>query len=270
MPAWDEGQVVDLRALLEGMAAEHGLDLRGVARMSFAEEAAEAERARVQEERTAWSRRRSAELELAGVDTKHARLIVAGTLRETTASRGAHAWADAGELLLVLSGSKGSGKSLAAGLMVHRYGGVMVPASLLCDDGWWLTQGRRSELTRCTRDDLGRAPLLVIDDLGQEAAGRREHTAEVAATLVQLRTAKGLRTVITTNLLSREAAAAAAAARRAQPGGGSAAAADAVAASTVAAYLGARAELVMERVIEHGRWVTCEGNLRHEEARRRA
>lgn len=246
---WGAGQTIDLVAMLTEAAAASGFDIRELAGAVTAEELARAELEAKEAAKETAKRQRTADLELRGVDAKHARLIVEGGLRETAALKAARAWAEGSERVLVFSGSKGAGKSLAAGWLVAKLGGRVIPAALLCDEGWWLREGRRSEITRCTRDDLAKTPLLVIDDLGQEAAARREHTAEVVATLVQLRTAAGRRTVITTNLLSR----------RASPSGH----------DTLASYLAGRAELVFERLLEHGKWCDVTGNLRHEEARRR-
>lgn len=268
MTAWSNGQEFDLSGVIADLAVRAGFDLARAEPMTSAEEAEAAERERERATREAWVRRRAAELELAGVDEKHARIIVTGQVADGPVVAKALEWADSDATLLVLSGPKGRGKSLAAGMLVHRFGGVAVEASLICDDGWWMAEGRRSRVSGLTREDLANAPLLVIDDFGQESAGRREHVVDVLAQLVQLRTRKGLRTIITTNLLSREAAHALAEARK--KAGAPADEVAAVRASTFRAYLGHRAELVTARIVEHGLWVDCLGaDLRTEEARRR-
>jgi len=266
------GEVMDLRGWIAEMAAGVGIDVAALARPQSEEEvkreADEQERERQAAVRAAWAARRQAELELAGVDHKHARMLVAGTVRQTVALEAADRWADGDRLLLVLSGDKGRGKTLAAARMVHRFGGLLLEASLLCDEGWWLTQGRRSSITRATRDDLALAPLLVIDDLGQEAESRRAHTAEAVSTLIQHRTRKGLRTVITTNLLAEPVARARASAAASRPGPDARAAADAIMSSRWRAYLGGRAELIAARLLEHGTWIDCDGEDLRESERR--
>ena len=126
-------------------------------------------------------------------------------LEETTALVQARAWRSAAAPLLVLAGDVGTGKSLAAAVVLgeHRaslgrsnpWGRVELPA--------WMGWIHAPHLCRYQPWDpimreLDYAPMLVLDDLGEE-----DETPRVKASISALlttRAAAALPTIITTNV----------------------------------------------------------------------
>ena len=135
-----------------------------------------------------------------GVPAKHARHLTRVTApalgaRSTDALRSVKAWLGGDDLLLLLLGPHGVGKTFAASLAVYRRRGIMVPARRLVRDHLWCPDRRAT---------ISRAGLLVIDDVGREATTDAERTVEAIDELVNLRCDAGLRTIITGNMsLSR-------------------------------------------------------------------
>lgn len=226
---------VDFEAMLRGAGLVGG-DLAPLA-------AEEIERNVAEQLRREAARRRRAALEATGVDEKHARMIVGGELRRggrfaasaTTIER-ALAWARGDRKILVLHGPKGRGKSLAANVAADALGGALVvPSALLVREVWW--RADRPGAMGLQRRDVLRGGALVIDDVGQEPADDQAATAEVLATLVpHVAKRPGARLILTTNL----------AATSGGPG-------------SLAAWLGAWAELVLVRVQEYGTVIHCGG-----------
>lgn len=213
-------------------------------------------------------RRRERELLRRGIPAKDIeRLLAPEGLIDTRALEQVRDWlADpAARRLLVLSGRKDAGKTTAAAyaaaseplpedlrwLREHAPGRRYVEAELLM--GPWMfyrlaeRDGKGIEhthdpVTGLNRGDLVACSLLVIDDLGQEAAALAGDVGEVIDVLVRLRCDRRLRTVITTNELTVEA---------------------------LSKRYGPRGARLAERITEHGLWVDCpvEG-LRGEERRK--
>lgn len=185
-----------------------------------------------------------------GIALKHARVLAgAAAPREPVPfpTRIARRFGRSAELLLVLCGPKGCGKSFGAAEQVHLAGGRMIAARILLRHGWWRdAKAGPSPVTGLTHEEMLTTPILGIDDLGQEAD--KDHTAVVEAVdaLVCLRCDAGLRSVITTNFL-----------RAADP---------ANLAGTLEGYLGTRRETILARVVEYGAIVHCpDEDLRAEE-----
>lgn len=193
-----------------------------------------------------------------GIALKHAR-VLAGAAPERTPvpfpTRVARRWGRSAELLLVLAGPKGCGKSFGAAEQVHLRGGRMIAARILLRHGWWCSsssKGRdrdgdgRSAVTRLTHEEMLTTPILGIDDLGQEADKDHALVVEAVDTLVCLRCDAGLRTLITTNFLRATDT-------------------DRLA-GTLEGYLGTRRETLLARVVEYGAIVECPAqDLRAEE-----
>lgn len=224
-------------------------------------------------------RRTLANLRIRGVALKHAR-VLAGVLPleepgvgedgrplDHVALHYARRWGrSTTALLLVLSGPKGCGKSLAAAEQVLKHSGRSIPSRLLLRHGWWYSRATkdgspiRSPVTRMSQADLLSVPLLVIDDVGQEAAEDKAQTVEVLDHLICCRCDAGLRTVVTTNFAK---------ATREQLKGKADGKRDALA-GTWEGFLGDRRETIAERVLEYGAVIPCpDEGLRHAEAEAR-
>lgn len=185
----------------------------------------------------------------AGASAKAAALIAHDRLRDTTAIRHVRAFmAQDQRRLLVLSGDPDASKTTAASLaidlataawcrLVGRGGPSprLIPAELLV--GAWMYYDRtrdRAEpvdpLTGVNKLVLSTCWLLVIDDVGQEGGEHLQLVGEVVDVLVRVRCDRGLRTVLTTNLLDVDA--------------------------LVKRYP-ARGQRIGERLTEHGVWARC-------------
>lgn len=138
----------------------------------------------------------------------HANPVAEGAeLHETDAVRSAREWVFSSAALLILAGSVGTGKSLAAAWAlwdrlamtspVNVHTGEKVPP----DGRMWISAQDVANLNpqwspdRDALDHLKSIPLLVVDDVGEE-----DGSPAKVATLVCSRCADGLRTIVTTNL----------------------------------------------------------------------
>ena len=200
-----------------------------------------------------------------GIALKHARVLVGelplrapevddeGAIVRYFPLAVARRWAASESTLLILCGPKGCGKSFAGAEQVRRFGGISVPARLLLRHAWWANkvgrQGERlkSPITGLHQYDLLHAPIVMIDDVGQEDDEDRIGTRDVVDHLICLRCDAGLRTIVTTN------------ARKASPdelratGDARSKAME----GTWEAYLGVRLQTVAGRVCEYGAVIQC-------------
>ena len=113
--------------------------------------------------------------------------------RETEAVRAVRSWLNAvpQKSSLVLCGGKGTGKSSAA-----AWGLIQNGAGLFCYAGELATMAR----DRADRQRLALAPLLVVDDLGEDYSDEKGWLASFVDTLMTRRHDNDRLTVITTNL----------------------------------------------------------------------
>lgn len=120
--------------------------------------------------------------------------IVAGTLEKTQAIEHVDRWLASKLRYLVLSGGVGVGKTVAAAYAATFNRGAVVPAPHLAQrlDPW------KHEVDRGVVRLSLRVPLLVIDDLGTEAADNARF-AQAFTDAIDARQDHG-RTLITTNL----------------------------------------------------------------------
>lgn len=184
-----------------------------------------------------------------GAPAKAAALIAHDRLRDTTALRHVRAFMGQDQRrLLVLSGDPDASKTTAASLALDIAtvawcaqvgrggpGPQLIPAELLV--GAWMYYDRTRERTEPTEPLTGvnklvlsTCWLLVIDDVGQEGAEHLQLVGEIVDVLVRVRCDRGLRTVLTTNLLDVDA--------------------------LVKRYP-ARGQRIGERLTEHGVWARC-------------
>ena len=135
---------------------------------------------------------RIASLHRAGVPAKDAGAIYDDTLRATTAFDAAREWAQSDLWLLALAGPAGTGKTTAAGWLVHQAGGGrMLRAQALA---------RISVYDDEAMQRLESCSLLVIDDLGAEFVDGKGMLLALLDHVVDSRYANRLRSTITTNL----------------------------------------------------------------------
>lgn len=185
----------------------------------LATEAEQLEREKVKaerEEQARWRRAR-ASLLTRGIPVKDVEAIVGGTLRETAALRVAKGWWSSTATVLVLSGTRGCGKTTAAAWCVAQE----PPDDPYRSEEWYrapektwrVWEPRFADVTviqRASRYDeeqmlpLERAAVLAIDDLGMEYADVKGSFAALFDGLFNSRYAAQLKTVITTNLPAAE------------------------------------------------------------------
>lgn len=115
---------------------------------------------------------------------------------ETDALRGVRGWLQSSERWCILVGPVGTGKSVAASWAVAR----------VLETGRWALMTTAARVGRLsTWDDAGeldrleRADLLVVDDVGAEAAN--DHARVTLRSLLDARHDRGNRTILTTNLV---------------------------------------------------------------------
>lgn len=141
-------------------------------------------------------------------------LVLAG-VQETAALAGLRAWAGSGKAFCVLYGDRGSGKTTAAvhALKLARRATHFYDENRQVVSSWAYASAdgmfvRAAELSSATFTDEGKArlararrlPLLIVDDLGVERMDNAGIWAEALDLLTDVRYAKKLRTIITTNL----------------------------------------------------------------------
>lgn len=156
-------------------------------------------------------------------------------------------------LVLVLSGQKDGSKTTAACQAIATWPRNRRPEHwprfITFDQllGPWYHRptelSSRDELTQMTQRDLLVADLLVLDDVGQEAAELQERCGEALDLLLKARCDAGRHTVLTTNDLTLE--------------------------DFVRRY-GARGARLNERLIEFSRWAKCPHEGFRTRERRRA
>jgi hypothetical protein len=114
-------------------------------------------------------------------------------------------WLESGAQLLVLAGSVGTGKSLAAAKVLHDWRlasatlnpwGKLVPF----DGRLWIAAPHLARLQPWADEvrELDDPGLLVLDDLGEEEATPK--SLSTISTVLTSRFAEGRRTIVTTNL----------------------------------------------------------------------
>lgn len=135
-------------------------------------------------------RYREARLEAAGIPRRLWRQLDA--LRDTDALAAVREWAASEEMLLVLEGNVGTGKTVAA--------------------SWWLSTGGSGLFRKAydlatlssfdaeRREALCTTPALVIDDLGTEPLDEKGWGLSGLLTLIDCRYDAALPTLLTTNL----------------------------------------------------------------------
>lgn len=218
-------------SLVPGLAATLA-KLRATLPQETAEEVAAREQRAAEREREAAARERLAVREAIlrdrGIPAKHRALILGGGLDETPPLERTRTWLADDRLVLTLVGPGDAGKTTAASWAAAQEPSaadlrnwtpriglptvVFIPAEFLV--GAWhahkvhyhmvnkvvVATPERDPITRRTMADLLDCWLLVIDDLGQEAAVVSDMVGAAVDTLVRRRSDAGYRTLITSNL----------------------------------------------------------------------
>jgi DNA replication protein DnaC len=133
-------------------------------------------------------------------------LELARGLLQTPALIAARAWRRSESPLVVLAGTVGTGKSLAAAWALWDWWCSTTSTNNVTGYQWrhkgrcWIAAPHLARLQRWHKDvvALESAPMLVLDDLGVEAS--TDSSADILQSLVTTRFADQLPTVITTNL----------------------------------------------------------------------
>jgi hypothetical protein len=134
-----------------------------------------------------------------GVPPRATRVLTSG-LDQTPAVRAMHEWAQTNEWCLVLSATKGIGKSVAAAAWLSVEARKYTRADRL--KRWWYSA---NELARVSGwgDEIAHihtAQMLVIDDLGVEYMDKNGHYQSRLDALLDERYSHERKTIITTNL----------------------------------------------------------------------
>jgi DNA replication protein DnaC len=149
--------------------------------------------ARLAEEASSRLRAGRKYLRAVGVPAKDADVLLGqATLMETPAIAVAREWLASDQTVLVMSGMRGCGKTLAAGWIVNEVPG-----------GRFMDVTRFQRLSRYDNESMRsveEAHLLVIDDLGMEFSDAKGSFAALFDGVFNARYAAQLRTVITTNV----------------------------------------------------------------------
>jgi DNA replication protein DnaC len=120
------------------------------------------------------------------------RRVLSTAFEPTEATQAVDAWLASGKRLLLLAGTFGTGKSVAAGYAIQRRPGRWMHASEIAKAAGFKHEDRMAELQS--------ARLLVIDDLGAEFNDASGWGKAALTTLLLTRYEDGLATVMTTNL----------------------------------------------------------------------
>lgn len=144
----------------------------------------------------------------AGAPANLIRILAAGTVRETQANAKVRAWYPLASWCLVLGGSFGIGKSMAAALwlwLMAKESAEAKRSSPHRGTECWLSAAKfaRLDLSKggaAAIDAYARMPVLVLDDLGAEHLGQSGWFLSQLGDLLNERQANSRRTLITTNL----------------------------------------------------------------------
>jgi DNA replication protein DnaC len=120
------------------------------------------------------------------------RRVLATAFEPTESTQAVDAWLASGKRLLLLAGTFGTGKSVAAGYAIQRRPGRWMHASEIAKAAGFKHEDRMAELQS--------ARLLVIDDLGAEFNDASGWGRAALTTLLLTRYEEGLSTVMTTNM----------------------------------------------------------------------
>lgn len=127
-------------------------------------------------------------------DEVHRALIEGVPMIETESLRAAKKWALGGERpCLILGGSVGCGKSVAAAFVLAQFGGMWLPAERALK-AFAVNFGEGFSVQSQARD----TGMLILDDVGTEDADQK--MLSVLTELLDCRKSRRHRTVITTNL----------------------------------------------------------------------
>lgn len=130
-------------------------------------------------------------LKLSGVPGD-VRRVLTTCFEPTECTQAVDSWLASGKRLLLLAGTFGTGKSVAAGYAIQRRPGRWMHASEIAKAAQFHHEDRMAELRA--------ARLLVIDDLGSEFNDASGWGRAALASLLLTRYEDGLATVMTTNL----------------------------------------------------------------------
>ncbi len=130
-------------------------------------------------------------LELSGVP-RGIREVLITSFKPTAATQAVDEWLAASKRLLLLAGSFGTGKSVAAGYAIKRTPGRWMHASEIKKAAGFKHEDRMKELETCR--------LLVIDDLGSEFNDGSGWARAALTELLLVRYDEGRPTVMTSNL----------------------------------------------------------------------
>lgn len=120
------------------------------------------------------------------------RRVLTSEFEPTECTQAVDTWLTSGKRLLLLAGTFGTGKSVAAGYAIKRRPGRWMHASEIAKVAGFKHEDRMAELQS--------ARLLVIDDIGSEFNDASGWGRAHLTTLLLTRYEEGLRTVLTSNL----------------------------------------------------------------------
>lgn len=120
------------------------------------------------------------------------RRVLTTCFEPTECTQAVDSWLHSGKRLLLLAGTFGTGKSVAAGYAIQRRPGRWMHASEIAKAAQFKHEDRMAELQG--------ARMLVIDDIGSEFNDASGWGRAALATLLLTRFEEGLATIITTNL----------------------------------------------------------------------
>lgn len=205
-----DGPVTDAAERLKAIFDKAEADPGYVARVQAERDKLAAEEAA----RAHWEER--ARLEGRGIPAKYIDHLLAGKLLDTTAMQTARAFLGDPEMrILVLSGSKGCGKTLAASwIAAQESPDVFFDRARYRATPVWPNDLHprfidAAQLARLPRYEseimvpLERCSMLVIDDLGMEYADKKGAFHSLLDGLINSRYAARVRTVITTNVSAK-------------------------------------------------------------------
>lgn len=136
----------------------------------------------------------------------HADPVLGGDeLQETTAIVALRQWKFSKAMLVVLAGDVGTGKSLAAAYALWDHLVTRTPVNpwgqkVAPDGRLWIAAPHLARLKSWSPEvaEVERAPILVLDDLGEERTS--DESVELISSLLTTRMGNMLPTIVTTNL----------------------------------------------------------------------